>query len=65
MDVEIPANTTAVIYIPASTAASITESGKQLSELKGITVTGKEEKYIVLQVGSGTYHFSSSMTDDR
>ena len=60
MDVEIPANTKAVIYIPASTAESITESGKQLSELKEITITGKGGKYIVLQTGSGIYHFAST-----
>ncbi len=59
MDVVIPANTTAVIYIPASTTESITESGKQLSELKEITINGKEGNYMVLQVGSGTYHFVS------
>ncbi|HXB29091.1 MAG TPA: family 78 glycoside hydrolase catalytic domain, partial [Puia sp.] len=66
MDVEIPSNSKAVIYIPASSAESITESGKQLSELKEITVSGKEGKYIVLKSGSGIYHFiSSSMTDNR
>ncbi len=65
LEVEIPANTKAVIYIPAPTAESITESGKQLSELKEITINGKEGNYMVLQVGSGTYHFSSSLTVDR
>jgi alpha-L-rhamnosidase len=59
MDTEIPANTKAVVYIPASSAESITENGKKLSELKEITVTGKEGNYIVLQVGSGSYRFVS------
>jgi len=59
MGVEIPANTSAVIYVPASTAESITENGKPLSEVKEITETGKEGNYMVLQVGSGIYHFSS------
>ena len=65
MVTEIPANTNAVIYIPASIADSITESGKKLSELNDITITGKEGNYIVLKVGSGTYHFSSSLSIDR
>ncbi|HTB26240.1 MAG TPA: family 78 glycoside hydrolase catalytic domain [Puia sp.] len=66
MDAEIPANTKAVIYIPASAAESITESGKQLSELKEITINGKEGNYVVLQTGSGIYHFvSTSMTVPR
>jgi len=66
MEVEIPVNAKAVIYIPASTTESITESGKQLSELKEITINGKEGNYVVLQAGSGIYHFvSTSMTVDR
>jgi alpha-L-rhamnosidase len=59
LDTEIPANTKGVIYIPASNAESLTESSKQISELKEITMTGREGNYIVLQVGSGTYHFVS------
>ena len=59
MDVEIPANTKAVVYIPAPSAESIFESGKPLAELKELVVKGKEGKYIVLQVGSGIYHFVS------
>jgi alpha-L-rhamnosidase len=62
LDVEIPANTTAEIYIPAPTADAITEKGKPLSTLPGILVSGKQGKYIVLQTGSGTYHFSTAMT---
>jgi alpha-L-rhamnosidase len=63
MDVEIPANTTAVIYIPASTTEPITENGKPISSSNDIKVTGKDGNFIVLQVGSGTYHFvSTSMT---
>ena len=60
LDVEIPANTTASLYVPAVAADAITENGKPLPEQKEISVSGKEGKYIVLQVGSGTYHFSAS-----
>ena len=59
MDLEIPANTTASIYIPAATAESITENGKPLSEIKEISVAGKDGQYIGLQTGSGSYHFST------
>jgi alpha-L-rhamnosidase len=59
MDVEIPSNTTAVIFIPASTVASISENGKPLSDEKEIVVKGKEGNYIELQTGSGTYHFTT------
>jgi alpha-L-rhamnosidase len=62
LDVEIPANTTAEIYIPASSADAITEKGTALSALTGIVVSGKQGRYIVLQTGSGSYHFSTGMT---
>ncbi len=60
MDVEIPANTTGVIYIPTSTQDGITENGKPLSQVKEIKLSGKEGNYFVLQVGSGIYHFTSA-----
>lgn len=58
MEVEIPANTTAAIYIPAANADAITENGKPLSAVRDIKVTGTEDNYIVLNAGSGIYHFS-------
>ena len=60
MDVEIPSNTTAAIFIPTSAAASISENGKPLSDEKEIVVRGKEGNYIELQTGSGTYHFTTA-----
>jgi alpha-L-rhamnosidase len=59
MDVEIPVNTTATVYVPAGSAESIIESGKPLSGNNEIKVTGTEGKYVVLQTGSGVYHFST------
>ena len=59
MDVEIPSNTTAAIFIPAVTASSISENGKPLSDEKEIVVKGKQGNYIELQTGSGSYHFST------
>ena len=57
LDVEIPANTHADIFIPASTADAITESGKPISQQKEIQVTGKEDQYVVVKTGGGKYHF--------
>ncbi|AHF16391.1 alpha-L-rhamnosidase [Niabella soli] len=58
MDVEVPANTVATIYLPAGNASSVTESGKPLSAIKDIQDLGSEEGYIKIQTGSGKYHFS-------
>ncbi|HEY8660959.1 MAG TPA: family 78 glycoside hydrolase catalytic domain [Hanamia sp.] len=57
MDVEIPANTTATIYVPAKNEASVLESGNALSSTKEIQVAGSEGGYVELKVGSGKYHF--------
>ena len=61
LNAEIPANTTAEIYIPATSIDAITENGKPLSALSGIAVGGNQGRYIVLQTGSGSYHFSTAM----
>ncbi len=60
MDVEIPANTTATVYIPAANADAVTESGKALQAISEIKITGLEDGYVVLQLGSGVYHFSAA-----
>lgn len=57
LDVEIPANTTATILVPASDATRVTESGKPLSSLPELKITGTENGHITLKTGSGKYHF--------
>ena len=59
MDVEIPANTTATVYVPTSNASTITENGKAISSADGIKISGIDDGYTVLQVGSGVYHFTA------
>ncbi len=57
MDVEIPANTKATVYIPATDANAVTESGKSLFD-DNIKVTATEDGYVVMELGSGKYHFA-------
>jgi alpha-L-rhamnosidase len=59
LDVEIPVNTTATVYVPAANADSVTESGNAVSSIKDIKLTGSENGYAVLQLGSGNYHFKT------
>lgn len=54
MDVSIPVNTVATVYVPAKAASEITESGKPVSNEQ---VSGNEDGYIMLKIGSGDYHF--------
>jgi alpha-L-rhamnosidase len=57
MEVEIPANTTATVFIPAENANTLKENGKDLSQANDIKVKGTEGAYVVLELGSGVYHF--------
>lgn len=60
MDVEIPANTKATVYVPATSADAVRESNIPLSSIDGIIVTGTKDGYVELQLGSGKYHFTVS-----
>jgi len=57
MDVEIPANTNGTIYIPVKNPGDVLESGKALSSSGDIKLSGYENGYVVVNVGSGIYHF--------
>jgi len=60
LDVEIPANTTASVYLPSWDGAMVTEGGKPLGSLKEIEVKGVETGWLILNLGSGSYHFGIS-----
>jgi len=56
VDVEIPANTKATVYLPAREGL-VTEGGQPLGSIKEIEVKGVEPGYLILNLGSGSYHF--------
>lgn len=60
MNAEVPANTTATIYVPVIGENEVLENGQSLTASKSIQVVGKEKGYIVLKVGSGKYEFSTN-----
>jgi alpha-L-rhamnosidase len=59
MDVTIPANTTATVYVPAKEAAEVTESGKPTGKVEGVKFLRMENDAAVYEVGSGCYQFCS------
>lgn len=61
LEVEIPVNTCAAIYIPATNATAITEGNIPLDQVKELTVTGQEGGYVVVQAGSGKYRFVTNL----
>lgn len=58
LNVEIPANTTAMISIPATGSDEVTETGKALNELKDVNLVESSNGYVQVKVGSGKYSFS-------
>jgi alpha-L-rhamnosidase len=59
LDVTIPANTTATVYLPARNAGSITESGKDLAQAQGVKFLRMDGERAVLAVESGAYRFAA------
>ena len=58
-NVSIPANTTATIWIPAQSAASVTEGGKKIGATPDITFLREEPGFAVYEIQSGTYEFGA------
>jgi alpha-L-rhamnosidase len=59
LDVTIPINTTATVYIPAADKAEITEGNQPLSAHSEIKLIGRENGYAIVEIGSGSYHFQT------
>lgn len=57
MKVSIPVNTTAKVYIPAASADKVRESGRTLNSNRDLKLVGQEDGYVVVELGSGNYHF--------
>jgi hypothetical protein len=57
--VNIPANTTATIFLPAKSADGILENGKPTSQSKGVKFLRQEKDRAVFAVESGEYKFES------
>ena len=56
-DVTIPANTTATVVLPRTDPAQVTEGGGTLKEVGGVIRVPSSPGPVMLNVGSGTYHF--------
>jgi alpha-L-rhamnosidase len=61
LNVSIPANTTAVVYIPAGDEKNVFEGTKPANSAEGVKFLKKEGKYILYEVRSGNYEFTSKI----
>jgi alpha-L-rhamnosidase len=57
LNVDVPANTTATIYVPAADVESITENGKKMNDQKELKAGEIKNGYVVVRTGSGKYSF--------
>ncbi len=58
MDVEIPANTTATVFIPAKNKEAILENGVAIANSADFKIIGSGNGYVEVTIGSGVYHFT-------
>lgn len=58
LNIQIPANSSAVVYLPAAEEARITESGKEIRNNKDLDQIGFKNGRAVIKVGSGKYRFA-------
>ena len=60
LDVTVPPNATATVFVPARDASVVTESGKPAAKAAGVRFLRAEDATAAYEVGSGTYHFESA-----
>jgi hypothetical protein len=59
LNIRVPVNTTATVFVPAKSTTSISEEGHRIDEAQGVRVLRSETEYVVLAVESGTYRLVS------
>ncbi len=59
MDIAVPPNARAVVYIPADNKNSVKEGGKSIAQTDGILKADYNNNCLILSVASGYYHFQS------
>lgn len=60
LDVTIPANTTATVFVPTCDVASVTEGKRPVEHAGEIELLRAENSRVVLKIGSGRYQFRAN-----
>lgn len=61
LQLEVPVNTTALVFVPASAGTTVYESGVPAQTANGVQLLQRESSRAQFLVGSGTYLFTSAM----
>jgi len=65
LEVALPANTSATVYVPAAQAKDVMESGRPAAQSPGIRFLRMDSGAAVFEVGSGSYAFVSKWKADQ
>ncbi|MDY0169345.1 MAG: family 78 glycoside hydrolase catalytic domain [Thermoguttaceae bacterium] len=65
LDVEVPAGSTATVYVPARDRSAVRESGVPAEQAEGVTFLRMEDEAAVFRVESGKYAFQTAWVTDR
>jgi len=63
LEVMIPANTTALVYMPAKSPSEVKEGGIIAAKAKSVKFITFEDNAAVFQIGSGRYSFTAPLTE--
>jgi len=58
LQVVVPPNTTATVYLPAAQGEAVSEGGRPAAEAPGVEAAGWENGVALYRVGSGSYRFA-------
>lgn len=58
LEIRIPGNTSATVYVPGSDPASVFEGGNPVEAAEGVEILRVEDDHVVLHVGAGRYEFA-------
>jgi alpha-L-rhamnosidase len=58
LSVDVPPNTTATVHLPNAKLEAVTEGGKPIQGLDGVTASRQDGETAVVEVGSGQYRFA-------
>jgi alpha-L-rhamnosidase len=60
LDVTIPANTRALVYVPSLAKFPVTENGSPAESSNGLKLAGYRDGYAVFEADPGNYSFTST-----
>ncbi|MFO7852924.1 MAG: family 78 glycoside hydrolase catalytic domain [Bacteroidota bacterium] len=57
-EIEIPVNTSAKVYLPASSIDDVTEGGRKIAIVETVDILEVKDDHVILMLGSGKYNFT-------